>query len=188
MVYAHVIPKIDIMKQILKAFVTLLVSLLFVNCLKAQIKLQHDPKIKQTMEDSLFNQFRNTIYYSFYNPAYISNTTTTLTIMKVDINWQGKVTNMGFSDSADSTFVKAFNNHPKWYDDKATLEKYAKVMSLTNISLLIPINYEPNYPDQHKVFSYDELEGLMKFGKKSFTGKCIMFEPINISVLSKGNM
>lgn len=179
------------MKQILKTSVILFVTLLFANCLKAQIKadLRYSQKrVKQPAQDSLFNQFRNTIYNTFYNPVYMSNTTTTSTLLKVDINWEGKVTDISFSDSADSIFVKAFNNHPKWYDDKATLERYAKVMSLTNISLLIPINYEPNYPHQRKILSYDELEGLMKFGKRNFTGKAIMFEPVNIAVLSKNNM
>jgi hypothetical protein len=178
------------MKLILKIPTFLFLTFLFANCLKAQMKRAYNfnAKIHQSMEDSLLNQFQNTIYNTFYNPEYMSNNTPIATMMKVDINWEGKVTSISFSDSADSIFVRAFKNHPKWYDDKATLEKYAKVKSLTNISLLIPVNYEPGYPHQRKTFSYDELEGLMKFNKKSFTGKSIVFEPVNIVVLARGNM
>jgi len=176
------------MKQIIKTLVILFVSLLLLKSANAQLKLGYKPKAKQLPEDSLFNQFRNTVYNSFYNPVYMANTTPVSTMMKIDIDWQGKVTSINFSDSADSIFVKAFKNHKNWYDDKATLEKYAKVMGLTNVSLLIPINYEPNYPNQRKLFSYDELEGMMKFDKKSFTGKAIIFEQINIGVLPKRNM
>jgi|GEM_PF-6123628 len=178
------------MKPILKTTAILFVSLLLTNCLKAQTKpvFNYNPKIKHSVADSLYNQFQSDVYYSFYNPTYMSNTTTTSTIMKVDIDWQGKVTDINFSDSADSIFVKVYRNHLKIHDDKVLLEKYAKSKSLTNISLLIPVNYEPNYPHQRKTFSYDELEGLIKFNKRSFTGKSIIFEPINIAVLTRGNM
>lgn len=175
------------MKTIIKTSTILFILMLLINHVHAQVKPTYS-HAKKSVEDSLWGQFQNAVYYTYYNPAYMSNTTTTSTVMKIDIDWQSKVTSIRFSDSADLLFASAFTNRPKWNDDKITLEKYARIMKLTSISLLIPINYEPNYPKQQKVFSYDELEGWMKFDKKSFTGKAIIFEPINISVLSKGNM
>jgi hypothetical protein len=182
------------MKQLFKIFIILAASFFCVKNLKAQEKFTFDKKpirnnkVKLSVEDSLYSEINNTIYNTFYTPSYMVNKTPVFTVFKVDIDWEGKVISIQFSDSADSTFVKAWLNKPKYHDDKATLERYAKAKSLTNISLLIPVIYEPNYPQQKKVFSYDELEAIMKFNKQNFTGKSIMFSPINIAVLLRGNM
>jgi hypothetical protein len=88
----------------------------------------------------------------------------------------------------DPNFTKAWLNKKNSHDDKATLQQYAKIKGYYNMSLLIPVSYQPNYPNQKKVFTYDELGETMKFSKRNFAGKAILLEPINIVVLSKSNM
>jgi hypothetical protein len=168
--------------------IILIMSFSWMNCLMAQEKNQNMERFNQKAADSLFTEISNTIYDSFYTSSYMSTTNSTFTVLKIDINKQGKVTGINFSDSANSTFVKAYTNRKKWHDDTATLEKYAKMNSYTDVSLLIPVSFEPNYPYQKKVFSYDELESMMKFDKKNFTGKSILFSLIRITVLPHGNM
>ena len=168
--------------------IILIMSFFWMNCLKAQEKNQNLDHFNQKTADSLFTEISSTIYDSFYTSSYMSTTNSTFTVLKIDINKQGKVTGINFSDSADSTFVKAYTNRKKWHDDTATLEKYAKINSYTDLSLLIPVSFEPNYPYQKKLFSYDELESIMKFGKNSFTGKSVLFSLIRITVLPHGNM
>jgi hypothetical protein len=178
------------MKQIFKVLVILFTSFLWMKDSNAQMKpawsfkpskMKSTLSFKQSTEDSLINKFQNNIYYSFYNPSYMVNTVATFTILKIDINRQGKVTNIQFSDSADSTFVKAYLNYNKDQDNKTTLEKYAEIKSYKDISLLIPISYEPNYPYQKKLFSYDELESMLKFNQQVFVGKSMVFSPIIIA-------
>ena len=183
-----------IMKQIIKTALILFTSLLWVHNLKAQTKstLGFDIKsrakpYKQTLEDSLFNELNNTIYYTYYNPSYIHNKAPVFTILKVDIDWNGKVTLIGFSDSADSTFVKAWINRPKDDDGKATFERYAEVKSYKNVSLLIPIAYETDLPNANKNYTNDYLESYFKFNKKAFTGNAVILSPIIIPILKTGN-
>jgi hypothetical protein len=145
-------------------------------------------KQKLSYTDSLYLEMDNTIYNSFYDSSYFSTLTPTFTILKIDINKRGKVTGIQFSDSADTVFVKTYLNRKKWHDDKATIEKYAKVKSYKGISLLIPVSWEPNYPNQKKIFSYDEMEGIMKFNGKDFTGQSVLLQPIYIRISPNGNM
>jgi hypothetical protein len=153
----------------------------------AQMKFSANAKVIQLPEDSLLKEFENKIYYTFYGQGYRKNNTT-YTIMKVDINWDGKVTGINFSDSADSSFVNAWTNSKIGHDDKATLERYAQIKAYKSVSLLIPINYQYGYPVKQKDLSPGERDALMKFNNKNFSGKAIMFDPIKISVLGKGDM
>ena len=138
--------------------------------------------------DSLINEFKNSIYNSIYNPVFWSKSyVPTFTVLKIDIDARGKVQDVRFSDSADTLFVKAFLNRPKYHDDKLTLERYAEAESYKDISILIPVSYEPSY-SPHRNFYYDNMESLMKFDKKDFTGKAIMLSPIKIAVLKERNM
>ncbi|MBB5396353.1 hypothetical protein [Mucilaginibacter sp. AK015] len=139
-------------------------------------------------EDSLLRIIDNNIYYSYYSPSYMSNKTPIFTMLKIDLDWNGKVTGIHFSDSADSVFVKSYFNNPRNRDIKSTFEKYARLKAYSNISLLIPVNYQPEYPNQKKIFSYEELERSLKFKNQYFIGNSVMFSPINIKVLTKGNM
>jgi hypothetical protein len=176
------------MKNILRTVIIFSGILLQITVSFAQDKVLNSGKYKHSASDSLFNKFSNGIYHSFYTPSYMSTRTPTFTMLKVDINKDGKVTSIQFSDSADSTFVKAYLNRKKWHDDKATLERYAKIKSYTDLSLLIPVSWEPNYPNQKELFSYDEMEGIMRFNKKDFTGKSVFFPPIYIKITPGGNM
>ena len=115
-------------------------------------------------------------------------TTPTITMLKIDIDWNGKVTGINFSDSADSVFVKAWVNKKSNHDDKATLERYAKVKNYKNAALLMPVSYQPNYEVKQGTFSYNTLDKLMVFNRRQFSGNAIMFEMMKIIVLSKGNM
>ncbi|MDB5129969.1 hypothetical protein [Mucilaginibacter sp.] len=176
------------MKNISRSVIIFSVVLSQITVSFAQDRVLNNEKYKHSVSDSLFNEFSNGIYHSFYTSSYMSTTTPTFTMLKVDISKNGKVTSIQFSDSADSTFVKAYLNRKKWHDDKATLEKYAKIKSYTDVSLLIPVSWEPDYPNQKKLFSYDEMEGIMRFNKKDFTGKSVFFPPIYIKITPGGNM
>lgn len=182
------------MKSFLKVLVILCVSFLNVKNLIAQEKFNANKKgiinktYKQSTEDSLYLEISNTIYYTYYNLAYMSNKTPVFAILKVDVDWAGKVTNISFSDSADSVFVKAWQNKPKVHDEKATFERYSKEKLYKNVSLLIPVSYEPQLPNSIKYFTNDYLETYLKFDKKAFVGNAIMLPPIIITVLLKGNM
>jgi hypothetical protein len=162
--------------------------------LSAQVKLNTDIKtirkenFKLSEADSLYHEIDNFIFGTFYTPSYMSTKISTFSILKVDIAWGGKVTDIRFSDSADSTFVKAWNDKLKTYDIKATFEKYAKAKSYEYVSLLIPISFEPQQPNSDKHYTNGYLESYLKFDKRPFEGKAIMLSPIFITVLSKGNM
>ena len=155
---------------------------------KAQDKMLGEGKYKHTVSDSLLTEFSNAVYNTFYTPSYMSTTTPTFAVLKIEIDKNGKVADIRFSDSADSTFVKAFDNRKKWHDDKATLEKYAKLKSYKDVSLLMPVSFEPQQPNSDKHYANGYLESYLKFDKKPFEGKAIMLSPIFITVLSKGNM
>lgn len=118
----------------------------------------------------------------------MTNVTATASVLKVDIDISGKVPAITLSDSADPIFRKAFSERKKTEDDYVNLTKYAAIKHYTNISLLIAVYFEPNYPNQKKVFSYEELEGLWKFGGKDLTGTMILMSRIFIRVGNSGNM
>src|ERR1700753_686578 len=120
------------MKNITKIIIIHTACFLLVNNLKAQEGILGSGKYTHTVSDSLYTEFSNTIYSSFYHSSYMSTNTPTFAIFKIDFDKNGKVTDMKFSDSADSSFVKAFENRKKWHDDKATLERYAKIKSYKN--------------------------------------------------------
>lgn len=161
--------------------------ILFAGIANAQQNEKH-LLVRISYTDSLINEFENSIYESFYNPVFWSKTPNpTFTVLKIDIDKEGKVKDVRFSDSADTLFVNAFLRRPKYHDDTATLKKYAKAKEYKDISILIPVSYEPFYSPQHN-FNYSNLELLMKFDKKDFTGKAIMLAPIQIKVLSEHNM
>jgi hypothetical protein len=176
------------MKNAIKTLIILFICFGGITELFAQEKVLGEGKYRHTASDSLFTEFSGTVYNCYYTPSYMSNSTPTFAMLKIDIDPKGKVTSIQFSDSADSTFVKAFVNRKKWHNDEATLEKYAKIKGYSEISLLIPVSWEPKYPYQKKIFTYEELEGLMKFNSKNFTGKSIIFSPIHIKLSSSGNM
>lgn len=178
------------MKNILNNLIILSIFLFGANGAVAQTTQAKDFILpKQSYTDSLYAIICNPIYNSFYNPSYMSSTTPTFTMLKIDIDKNGKVTDIRFSDSADSTFVNAYVNRKKWPNEISTIEKFAKAKEYSDVSLLMPVNYEPNYrPKQTKVFSYEEMENIMKFNKKEFTGKVVKLPSMNIRVLSEHNM
>ncbi|MDB5135276.1 MAG: hypothetical protein JWP37_1879 [Mucilaginibacter sp.] len=169
----------------LKVVLTICVSLLYASLLSAQKKNKKAPTHK-SYADSLMGAFRNSVYGRIYNPAFWSKSyMPTLTILKISINKNGKVTDIRFSDSADTLFVKTFANMPKRNDDLSTLEKYALAKSYKDISILIPINYEPNYR-AHRSFDYNNLQLLMRFDKKEFEGKALISPPLLVGVVADG--
>lgn len=156
--------------------------------IKAQDKILGEGRYKHTVSDSLITQFYNKVYGCFYNPVYIKKGSVTVTLLKIDIDKNGKVRNMGFSDSADPNFKEAFSQRKTNPDDFDTLAKYAAIKGYVDLSLLIPVYFEPGYPNQYKAFNYEELEDLMKFNKESVTGRIILLQPIIIRVAKSGNM
>lgn len=182
------------MKQIFKVLSTLFISILWLNNTSAQIKinLKTDTKYKQSLEDSLRMVIDNDIYYTYYSPytsGYRSNhKESVFTMLKIDIGWDGKVTKIQFSDSADSAFVKAYFNNPRASNRKDIFEQYSKIKSYSHVSLIIPVNYQPDYPNQKKIFSYDEFEGIMKFNGKDFTDQSVFLQPIHIRISANDNM
>lgn len=172
------------MKKLLANFkvtVILAVSLLFYDKVNAQRKgVTEKPSSAQTsFSDSLGNAFRNSVYRSinktiFWSKSYVS----TYTMLKIDIDKYGKVKSLRFSDSGDTLFVKAFS-HTQAYADTKLLEKYVRSRSYKDISILIPINYNPFYNTRRR-FYYDKMESLMKFDGKDLNGKAILLPSINI--------
>ena len=173
----------------LKVLLIITLFLSFVSTVSAQKGAMEKPLVAHvSYADSLIGEFENSIYDSFYNPAFWAKSNTPrFTVFKIDIGQDGKVKGMGFSDSADTLFVNAFLNRKKYHDDIATLEKYAKAKSYSNVSILIPVSYEPSYSSRQS-FYYDKMESIMKFDKKDFEGKAILLSPIKIAVLSEHNM
>jgi hypothetical protein len=144
--------------------------------------------IHYSKADSLINEFENSVYECIHDPKFWAKSyVPTFTILKIDIDGMGKVKDIRFSDSADSLFVKAYLNKPNYHNDRSTLEKYAKEKSYTDVSLLIPVSYEPNYSPVRSYY-YKTMESIMKFDKKDFTGKAIMLKPISIKILKENNM
>src|SRR4051812_39305891 len=109
------------MKSMFKILFIVLIQFLCVSGLQAQnLKVKTNAIIHQSAEDSLIKEFSNTLYHTYYNPTFMQVTTATFTMLKIDIDWNGKVTGINFSDSADSVFVKAWINKKSDHDDKAT--------------------------------------------------------------------
>jgi hypothetical protein len=187
--------KIFIMKKrmIMKMLVVALILVASSNKICAQQKNNHDNRnlalVKQKYIDSLITEFSNTIYNSGYNPAFWAKCyTPTFTVLRIDIAKNGKVSKIGFSDSADSLFVAEFSKGFKPERDKQTLEKYAKAEELKGIAILIPIYYEPWVDVKYKFhFNYGTIEGLFRFNKKAYRGKSIVLPAVRIPVLSIGN-
>src|ERR1700759_1574662 len=149
------------MKNIAKFLMVFLMSIGFINGLKAQ-KNFGQQTIKRSVSDSLLVQIKNDIYYSFYNPTYMTNKKPVFTFLKADINWDGNLTSIAFSDSADSTFVNAFSVYATKQNYRETFQKYITVQKLKNVSILIPVNYEPDYSSKdysvsRKTLTYKEL-------------------------------
>jgi hypothetical protein len=114
--------------------------------------------------------------------------TATFAVLKIDIDKKGKVTDIRFSDSADSTFLKAYANRQQWPDEKGTIEKYAKAKGYKNVSLLMHVRFEPRYPSSNKYISYDQAEAVMQFAGKEFIGNSIILPCMNIRVSAEHNM
>jgi hypothetical protein len=173
------------MKKI-KLVILVIIPFLGITSIKAQ---QRFPDIKkQSYTDSLFSEISGTVYNAFYTPSFMGNKTPTSAFLKIDIDDQGKVSDIRFSDSADSLFVKAWTNRKIIHDDKATLERYAKVKGYKDLSLLMQVNFEPGYPNSNNLFSYGYIEAMMKFNKKLFIGNSVMLRQTNIRILPYGNM
>jgi len=170
----------------LKISATLIMLLCIISSVSAQNKTFELPK--QSYSDSLYARICTPIYFSFYTPSYMATTTPTFTILKIEINSQGKVIAINFSDSADSVFVKAYKNRKKYDDEISTLEKYVKAKLYTDVSLLMPVSFEPKYPNSVKDFSYDKMESIMQWNKKEVVGRVIMLPSMNIRILPNGNM
>ncbi|PWK75301.1 hypothetical protein LX99_03794 [Mucilaginibacter oryzae] len=174
------------MKKLFVGILFLVGCSLSFNCAKAQDKILGEGKYRHTLSDSLLSEFSSTVYDSFYNPSYMATTTSTFAMLKIDIDIAGKVKGITFSDSADSTFVQAFKNRKKRHDDKATLEKYAKLKMYKDVSLLIPVSFEPKLPNSDKHYTNSYFESYLRFNHEDFTGKAIILTPIFIPVLAKG--
>ncbi len=155
----------------------------------AQKATKHLLSSSQLSNDKSINQFRNVIYNTIYNPEFWSKSfMPSFAVLKVDINEPGHVTDIRFSDSADTLFVKQFEmRNTAWVKEKVLLECYARANSYKGVSIIIPVNYQPNYSIKRS-FYYDQMEPFMQFNKKNFNGKAIILDPINIPVLTKGNM
>ena len=137
--------------------------------------------------DSLLTGIDNAIYYSYYNPGFWSKATKPIfTILKIDIDKEGHVGTIRYSDSADSLFANTYLKKVTFPDEKVKIEKYAKIKSYTNTSIVIPVSYEPNYGPGCRV-DYESIESMLTFNKEAFTGAVILLAPIHIQVLSHGN-
>ncbi len=156
-------------------------------CGSAQSKNLLGETIRKSHTDSLYTELNNTVYNAFYNSPYIMTQTPSFTMLKIDIDKNGKVSSINFSDSADSSLINAWQNRRKNRDYKATLEKYALSKYYKDISLLIPLAFEPNAPNSKAHFTYKQIEAVFKFNQQEFIGPSIILPPIFIPVLADHN-
>src|SRR3569623_1081077 len=112
-----------------KAFIVSL-CFLFFNVTQAQQMDTGKSAVHISYVDSLMGSFRSSVYSRIYNPAFWSKSYKPVyTMLKISIDENGKVKEIKYSDSADALFVKTFLGMPKYYNDIATLEKYAMAKS-----------------------------------------------------------
>lgn len=177
------------MNKVINSILATVLFVLVCQSINAQNVKDRPLPSSQLSNDKSINQFLNIIYNTIYTPKFWSKSfMPSFSVLKIDINASGQVTDIRFSDSADTLFVKQFEMRKTVRsDEKAFLERYAKDNSYRDISIIIPVNYEPNYSSKRS-FYYDQMESFMQFNKKHFTGKAIILAPMNISVLTKGNM
>jgi hypothetical protein len=99
----------------------------------------------------------------------------------------GELKSLNFSDCADSLFTKELLGNPNHLKTlQVALQEYARKATYKNISILIPVSYQPNYSPTREM-DYKHVEALFQFNKRDIVGKTIIFSPIRIKVLSKGN-
>jgi hypothetical protein len=143
---------------------------------------------RYTYADSLINEYKNSVYECYHNPGFWSkNNKPVFTIIKIEIDKNGDIKDIRFSDSADPLFVNAYLKRVKYHDEKQTLKKYASAKSFKNISILIPVSYEPQYNPQHS-FESNAIENMLKFNNHDFSGDAIILEPLKIGVLADHNI
>lgn len=135
--------------------------------------------------DSLYKKIDDKIYDSFYSTQYMGTRKPAFNVLKVDINKKGKVTDVRFSDSADSAFIKAYNRKSKYASDKELFEKYAKAKKITDASILVPISFEP---ENNSGIPPKDIDNILMFKGVRFAGKSYVFPQITIRVLNEHNM
>jgi hypothetical protein len=171
----------------IKITTLLIIGCFFSKQLSAQT-VQPSELVNPITEQGLLNKILNDIYFTYYSPTYISNKTPVFTILKVDVSQNGKIADISFSDNTDAEFKNAYFNNKDIGVFKKTFEKYAQQKSYFNISLLIPISYQPNSPNKEGGGSYDNIQSLTKFKGQSLIGSTVILPMVTISVLSKNNM
>lgn len=168
----------------------ILTIILLIGSFSKDVYAQDASKTKhQKYADSLIGVFCNTIYRCGYNPGFWAKCyTPVFTTIKIDIDKKGKLSGVEFSDSADSLFKAEFSKGLNHERDKQILEEYAKAEQLKNVSILIPVYYEPWADVKYKFhLNYGAIEGLLRFNKKPYRGNAIVLPPVRIPVLSTGN-
>lgn len=131
--------------------------------------------------DSLLDEFENSVYGNTYEPNALSKYTPRLTLLKIDINVNGQVTDIRFSDSADTSIVRTFQHRHQYHNDKSTFEKYARIKSYSDVSVLIPVSYWLLYNESKKI-NWGKTDALMKFEGKDFNGKAIILPLLDIGI------
>lgn len=129
--------------------------------------------------DFLYKKINDGIYYSYYNPKYMDRPLNTVTFFKIDIDKRGEVSGISFSDSADSVFVKAYFERQKMYNTMPYIQQFVKQGGYREVALLIPVSFEAVKPLDT---AFKNPEKLMRFSKRDFTGKAIIFPVLNIKI------
>ncbi len=130
--------------------------------------------------NNLINKFKKSVQQSLANRDFNSKCyMSTFTVLKIDIDNRGEIKDLNFSDNVDTLFSKSFFLRHTYKNERAILTQYIKLNAYKNISVLIPINYEP-FNDVHRNLYYDSMESFLRFNKKDFTGKAVMLSPIEV--------
>ncbi|QEM13999.1 hypothetical protein [Mucilaginibacter rubeus] len=139
----------------------------------------------QSDSDVTTGRIYRAIYNTYNNPYYWKKSLKpTFTTLKIDVSKKGSITDIRFSDSADSLFKAEFEQNIKKF--RSIADQWVKSKSYKGISLLIPVYYETKYELKPTV-GYDDVEFVLKFNKKAFTGNTVLLRPVTIRVLNNGN-
>ncbi len=133
--------------------------------------------------DSLLTDFGNSITKKLIYPSeLITRCAPTFTILKIRVDNQGEIADMKLSDSADPLFVVEWLSKIKTIN-KGPLKKYIKQHTISNTTVLLPINYTFSIKSC-STMNIDQNSNLrlFKFEEKPVKGVYYMLPPLNLSM------
>lgn len=104
-----------------------------------------------------------------------------ITLMKVELNKRGAISNITYSDNLDASDKIAFQSEMEKLDKKL-LQNFLNKKKIRSIDVLIPIVVYVLKKDKSEVYRIN-FQDFGKFNNTSFTGKAYWMEPIILEVV-----